>query len=164
MTLTATQVANLNNSMSAAQDVGLGTLIKASDDALVTGYGAAKKVTQTVTRAQFTDGGAAVGTFATTTMNIPVGATVLAFALTALTGFIGDTSAVLTIGDGSDVDRYNTGTPSVFTTAANGIALGVASGVKYHDTAVNPVLTLTSASDFTSISAGSMTLVAYYLL
>lgn len=120
------------------------------------------KLSETVAYDDFTDGGAAVGTF-TTSMTVPVGAYVLGAAVTAVTGFAGDTSAALTIGDGTDADRYNTSTVDVFTTAANGVAAGIPSGVRYHDTAKTVVLTVTTASDFTSVSAGSVTVELFYL-
>jgi hypothetical protein len=44
---------------------------------------------------------------------LPIGATVISSLVTAVVAFVGDTSAALTIGDGTDVDRYNTGTPPV---------------------------------------------------
>ncbi|CAK0744715.1 hypothetical protein CCP3SC15_1310008 [Gammaproteobacteria bacterium] len=121
-----------------------------------------KKITATVGYAEFTDGGAAVGTYNLPAI-IPVGALYLGTAITAITGFTNDTSAVITIGDGTDVDRYNTGTPSVFTTAAYGIAAGAPSGVLYHATQVTPKLTVTTAADFTSVNAGSVTIEMYYL-
>ena len=121
------------------------------------------KLSQTVAFGAFTDGLAAVGTYAMTAGAIPVGATFLFSAVTAITGFAGDTSAVMTIGDGTDVDRYNTGTVNVFTTAAAGVATGVPSGVQYHAAAKTPVLTVTTNADFTSVSAGSVTVELYYL-
>lgn len=115
-------------------------------------------IVQTVTYSQFTDGGAAVGTLVLT-YGIPVGATVVRSFVQALTGFTGDTSCTLTIGDGTDADRYMTGTPSIFTTAAGETDLGAVSGVAYHDAAKSIVLTATGGSDWTAITAGSMTVV-----
>lgn len=123
---------------------------------------AVKKLTETVLFSQFTDGGAAVGTFATS-MSIPVGAVYLATAVTAVTGFAGDVSAAMTIGDGTDTDRYNTSTIDVFSTAAAGVAAGSPSGVLYHSTAKTVTLTITTNADFTSVSAGSVTVECYYL-
>lgn len=120
------------------------------------------KITQTIARAGFTDGGAAIGT-ATLTTKIPVGAVVLSCHLTALTGFAGDTSAVVAIGDGTDADRYMTGTPSVFTTVATGLDLGVPSGARYHAVEKTVTVTVTSGADFTAVSAGSMTIEIVYL-
>jgi hypothetical protein len=120
------------------------------------------KVTETVGFASFTDGGGASGTKALA-VQIPVGARIIGMHITALTGFTGDTSAVVIIGDGTDTDRYMTGTPSVFTTAANGISLGIPSGVLYHDAAKTVTVTVTSNADFTSVSAGSMTVEYFYV-
>lgn len=125
------------------------------------GQAVLQKISQTVAYDAFTDGGSTSGTFDLTD-TIPVGATVLRAVLTAVTGFAGDTSAVLIVGDGSDTDRYNTGTPSVFATAANGLDLGAPSGVGYHATAATVTLTVTSGADFTSVSAGSLTIEIYY--
>ena len=121
------------------------------------------KLTQTVGFAAFTDGGAAVGTFPLTVGTIPVGAVFLSAAVTAVTGFAGDESAALTIGDGTDVDRYNTSTVDVFTTAAGGVPAGIPSGVTYHAAAKTVTLTITTNADFTSVSAGSVTVKLFYL-
>ena len=120
------------------------------------------KFSETVAFGDFTDGGATVGTIDLTN-TLPIGAWVIAAQCTACTGFAGDTSAVVTLGDGSDVDRYNTGTPDVFTTAANGVALGIPSGVQSHAAAATITVTVTTAADFTSVSAGSLTLEFFYL-
>lgn len=120
------------------------------------------KVSETVARAAFTDGGGTSGTYNLATQ-IPIGARVLGCHITALTGFTGDTSATVIIGDGTDTDRYMTGTPSVFTTAANGISLGNPSGIAYHDAAKTVTVTVTSATDFTAVSAGSMTVEYFYI-
>ena len=162
MALTAKQIKQLNNMNEAAQRASLGTLLAQLEAGSA---GTLRTFTQTVTRAEFTDGGAALGTFLITAGTIPVGSTFLVAQLEAVTGFIGDTSAVLTIGNASgDVDRYMTGTPSVFTTAAAGVALGAPSGVTYHDVAGSITLFVTSGADFTNVSAGSLTLRFYYIV
>jgi len=117
---------------------------------------------ETVSFDDFTDGGSTSGTLALGT-TIPKGAVFLNSLIDNVVGFIGDTSAVITIGDGTDVDRYNTGTPSVFATA-DAVSAGAASGTAFHSAAKTPTLTVTSASDFTSISAGSATITLFYLL
>lgn len=129
----------------------------------VTTVGPIVKLAETVAYSAFTDGGAAVGTYNLTVGQIPIGATFLYSAVTSVTGFAGDTSAALTIGDGTDVDRYNTSTINVFANAANGVAAGDPSGVRYHDTAKTVTLTVTTAADFTSVNAGSVTVELYYL-
>ena len=83
--------------------------------------------------------------------------------MTKVTGFAGDTSAVMTIGDGTDVDRYNTSTVNVFATATGGIASGVPSGALYHAAAKTPVITITSATDWGAVNAGEVTIEMYYL-
>lgn len=162
MALTALQIKQLNNMNEAAQKSGLGTLLAALEGGTA---GNLRSFSQTVARAAFTDGGAALGTFLITAGTIPVGATFLYSEVNAVTGFIGDTSAVLTIGNAAgDVDRYNTGTPSVFTTAAAGISVGAPSGIVFHTVAGSITLFITSAADFTNVSAGSITVTFYYLV
>lgn len=121
-----------------------------------------KRISVTVGYAEFTDGGAAVGTYSLSEF-IPVGALYLGTAVTAVTGFAGDTSAAMTIGDGTDVDRYNTSTVNVFATAAAGVAAGAPSGVLYHAAQVTPKITITTAADWTSVNAGSVTIELYYI-
>lgn len=120
-----------------------------------------------VSYSRFTDGGGAAGTFQLPDdflTKIPVGAYVLGTRLLVHAGFAGDTSATITIGDGSDVDRYNTGTPDVFTTAATaGIDAGVPSGVKIHTTAIRPTLTITSGSDWGLVTAGEVEIIIGFL-
>lgn len=116
---------------------------------------------QTITRAQMTDGGGAVGTL-DLSVSIPAGAVFARSLVSDLTGFIGDTSAALTIGDGTDVDRYNTGTPSVFTTAPEGADMGAPSGTAFHSAAKTPKLTITSGADFTNVSAGQLTVTLFW--
>jgi hypothetical protein len=118
-------------------------------------------ITATVARAAFTDGGGASGTYALNEQ-IPQGAWVLRTTLVNVTGFTGDTSAAITVGDGTDVDRYNTGAPSVFTTS-NAIDLGAPSGTQIHTSAATITITITSAADFTAVTAGQLTLRLYYL-
>lgn len=120
------------------------------------------QIVQRVTRANFTDGGSTSGTL-TLDGTIPAGAYVLRCVLTDVTGFTGDTSAALIIGDGSDTDRYVTAsTVSVFTTA---VALdgGAPSGTAVHVLAKTPVLTITSTADFTNVAAGAMTVKIFYM-
>jgi hypothetical protein len=117
-------------------------------------------ISETIARADFTDGGAAVGTYVMKTV-IPAGAFVIQTLLQDVTGFTGDTSATVTVGDGTDVDRYNTGTPSLFTTAVV-IEAGVPSGVKSHLVEKSVTVTVTSAADFTAVVAGSVTVKIYF--
>lgn len=117
---------------------------------------------QTVARANFTDGGGTSGTLALS-CTIPAGAVYNQSLLTTLVGFAGDTSATIVVGDGSDVDRYSTGTPSVFTTAAAGADLGVPSGTKFHSADRTPTITITSNADFTNVTPGSFLITLSWL-
>jgi hypothetical protein len=108
-----------------------------------------------------TDGGAAVGTLVMTA-DIPAGATATKSVVRNVVGWAGDTSAVLTIGDGTDADRYNTGTPSIFANAAI-VDMGAVSGTALHTSAVTtPTLTVTSGSDYGAVSAGSLDVYIYF--
>lgn len=118
-------------------------------------------LTDTCTRATFTDGGSTSGTRVMAGV-VPAGAILLGSKVTVNTTFIGDTSAALTIGDGSDTDRYNTSTLDVFT-ATGLVQSGVPSGNKLITTANSPTLTVTSNADFTNVSAGSVTVSIYYI-
>lgn len=109
---------------------------------------------QTIAITDFTDGGSTTGTLDLTT-SIPAGAVYVQSLVTAIVGFTGDTTATVQIGDGSTVARYTTSTPSLFTTAAAGVDLGVPSGTKWHTAATTPKITITSTSDFTLVVAGS---------
>ncbi len=121
-------------------------------------------LTQTVKVSEFTDGGSTSGTFALTE-TIPIGAAVLRSSLINVVGFAGNVSATVTIGDGSDVDRYNTGTPSVFATA-NAVAMGAPSGTIDHAAAATVTITVTTNSDFTlavTNGNGRLTVRIWYL-
>jgi hypothetical protein len=121
-----------------------------------------EEVKETVLISQFTDGGATVGT-KTLASAIPAGSVILGTKVKVPLGFTGDTSATMTIGDGTTVDRYMTGTINVFTTAAGGVQSGVPSGVKLQLATVKPVLTVTSNADFTNVVAGSVEVSIYYI-
>lgn len=112
-------------------------------------------IRQRVRGAQFTDGGGAAGTFQLSEQ-IPVGAEVLATQVRVISAFSGDTTCTLKVGDGSDDDRYNTGTPSIVAAAAAGVAMGVPSGTRYHATAVAPTLTATGGSDWGLVANGEL--------
>lgn len=116
-----------------------------------------------VTSSQFTDGGSTSGTY-TLSGSIPANAYVLRTVISDVTGFTGDTSAALIVGDGSDTDRYCTAsTVNVFTTV-QALDGGAPSGTQIHTAAKTPVLTITSATDFTNVTAGALTVKIFYLI
>lgn len=147
-------------------DVTAGTIGTAelADSAVTNAKQAVPKIVvyqETITRAAMTDGGATAGTIALST-TIPAGAVFLKSTIHSITGFAGDTTAVITIGDGTDVDRYNTGTPDVFSTVAAGVDMGAPSGTAFHSAAKTPTVTITSTADFTNVSAGAATITLFY--
>jgi hypothetical protein len=102
---------------------------------------------QRFTVADFTDGGSTAGTLLLDG-SIPVGVTVKRTYLRNVVGFAGDVSATFIVGSaGVDTDRYNTGTPSVFATADH-VSVGAVSGTAYHAAAIQPTVTITTATDF----------------
>jgi hypothetical protein len=119
-------------------------------------------ISQRVSYSSFTDGGSTSGTI-TLNEGIPEGAWVLRSKLRNLTGFTGDTTATIQIGDGTDADRYSTGTPSVFTTA-DAVDVGAPSGTQVHTDAKSVVVTVTSGSDWGLVVAGAMTVEVLYWL
>jgi hypothetical protein len=121
-------------------------------------------IQQTVAVAAFDDSGTNAVGFIDLTDLLPAGAIVTQSMLSALTGFAGDTTATIQIGDGSTADRYSTGTPDVFSTAAF-ISLGVVSGTAYDLAAVTLRVTITGGSDFTAIISdgnGEVTITVFY--
>lgn len=106
---------------------------------------------QTVSVSEFTDGGGASGTL-DLGVTIPAGAVYAQSLITEVVGFAGDTSAVIAIGDGTDVDRYSTGTPSVFATSLAGADAGAPSGTNFHSAPKTPRITITGGTDFTAIA------------
>jgi hypothetical protein len=109
--------------------------------------------TQHVVLADFTDGGSTAGTLSLN-VSIPAGAVFERTLVKGLTGTVGESTAVIIVGDGTDTDRYNTGTPSVAADAAAGIDMGAPSGTLFHADAKTPIITVTEDSDFGDISAG----------
>lgn len=124
-----------------------GKFVTSGDRARLVSY------SQRLTLASFTDGGGAAGT-CNLNVSIPAGAVFERTLIKNLTGTVGESTAVITVGDGTDVDRYNTGTPSVAADAAAGIDMGAPSGTLFHSAAKTPVVTVTEDSDFGDISAG----------
>ena len=119
-------------------------------------------IEEVLTAASLTDNGGATGT-KNLAAAIPAGARYLYTTATGIVGFAGDVSATITLGDGTDVDRYNTGTPSIFATAAQGVDMGSPSGTAWHTSAVaNIVATVTSNADITPVIAGSGSVVLQF--
>ena len=136
-------------------------LIKIKNDSLDNDWTGLQCIGETVTFADFTDGGSTVGTY-TSKLQIPAGAKVKDTLIQNVTGFAGNVSAALTVGDGTDVDRYNTSTLDVFSTVA-AIDGGAISGTAIHTAAKNVVLTITVNSDWGLVTAGTLTFKVFFL-
>ncbi len=123
-------------------------------------------LTETVPVTAFTDGGSTAGTYQMLGA-LPAGAVMVGGRVLVPAGFAGDTSATIQIGDGSTVNRFSTGTPSVFTTAPAGIEIGVPSGNKLLTAPNRPTITVTTGADFTACKSnaqGVVTVSLYYIL
>ncbi|MHA2063284.1 MAG: hypothetical protein ACXABY_02765 [Candidatus Thorarchaeota archaeon] len=126
-----------------------------------------RKVGQWVTYDQFTDGGGASGTLALS-KTIPAGSFVFGSKVTVTTGFTGDTTAVLDIGDGSDADLFSQTTHNIVAAATNLVegadeaAAGAGRGIAPVASAATVTLTVTGASDFGLITAGKMYVEVFY--
>jgi hypothetical protein len=130
-------------------------LTKIKNDSLDNDWTGWQVIGETVSYTDFTDGGGAAGTY-TMKQTIPAGAIVWKTIVQNVTGFAGDTSAALIVGDGTDTDRYMTSTLNVFSDVV-AIDGGAISGTAIHTTAKTPVLTVTSGSDWGAVTAGTMT-------
>lgn len=135
---------------------------KVKDDGRDDDWACRHVLRERVTIDAYTDGGGASGTV-DLAQKIPAGAWVEQALLRDVTGHTGNTSATAVLGDGTDPDRYNTGTPSVFTTALL-IDPGVPSGTRAHATEATVRVTVTGNSDFGLITAGAMTVEIVYWL
>ena len=125
--------------------------------------GGVSVIQETVGFSDFTDGTGTDGTYTLTNGTLPIGAIVLGIAVVAVTAFSGDTTCTMTVGDGSDVDRYHTGTPSIFA-SADAVDFGVPSGTTSHSAAKSIVLTATAGSDWGLVStAAKLTIRVFYI-
>lgn len=119
------------------------------------------RIAQRIDFSEFTDGGSATGTLVLDAV-LPIGAYVLRSFLVNNTVAGGVSTLTIQVGDGTDADRYSTGTPSV-AAAANIINLGAVSGAAVHVAAISTVtVTLTEDDDFTDITAWAATVVIEY--
>lgn len=126
-----------------------------------------RKVAQWVEYSDFTDGTGTSGTLVLTN-KIPAGSFVLGSKVTVTTGFTGDTSCVLDIGDGSDADLFSYTTHNIYTAATNLVeSCDAAADAKYRgivpiasDTSIT--LTATSGSDWGLVTAGKILVEVFY--
>ena len=137
-------------------------LIKVKDDNRADDWVVAQGlIAQRIDFSEFTDGGSTTGTLVLDA-TIPQGAFFVRAYLVNNTAATDVTTLTIQIGDGTDADRYTTGTPSV-AAAADIIDLGVPSGTDVHVDAIATVtVTLTEDDDFTDVTAWAATVIMEY--
>jgi hypothetical protein len=78
-----------------------------------------------------------------------------------ITGFTGDSSCTLAVGTSGDSNLFSNNTTVVIYTAAT-VGIG-AQNDAFTTASTDVLLTATSGSDFTSVSAGKMIVTIYYM-
>lgn len=120
--------------------------------------GSVQYLEETFSFDDMTDGGSTAGSYAFTGGTIPAGAQVLGWEANATAGFAGDTSAVIQVGISGNVNLYSAFTTgSVFAAGKVGSPCQVSTDNPYQASAQTPLVTITSGADFTSVSAGTVT-------
>jgi len=118
------------------------------------------KVSQWVKYSDFTDGGSTSGTL-DLTQTLPVGAFVLGTKVKVTTGFSGDTTATLAVGNTSDTNKYTDNT-TVNVLAAATVGESAEDPLEFIASATTVRLTVTGAVAFSSIGAGKMLVEVFY--
>ena len=128
-----------------------------------------RKVAQWCSYSDFTYGGSTAGTLALTP-TIPAGSFVIGSKVRVTTGFTGDTSCTLDIGDGSDADLFSYTTHNIYTAADNlmegcdsAAAGNTGTGIVPILTETTVTITATSGSDWGAVTAGEMLVEVFYL-
>jgi predicted RecA/RadA family phage recombinase len=125
--------------------------------------GTIKAIRQTVALADFTDGGAAIGTIALTA-KLPVGAIVLGWKAVVTESFDATTTITLQAGDGSDVDRFNgAADPDIKAVATVGTAVNDGDGNAFCAAETTVTLTATEDTEWGDLSTGSMDFSLFYI-
>lgn len=127
-----------------------------------------RKIDQIVLYSDFTDGGSTAGTL-TMKNQIPAGSFVIGSKVKVVTGFTGDTTCVMDVGNSGDDDAYSFTTHNIYTAATNLLENADASGGGTYTgfvpvtTATSVILTATSGSDWGLVTAGRMYVEVFYL-
>lgn len=134
-----------------------GALSVASEHVNIGGYEAVglRSISFDLDYTDFATAGGASGTATLATL-IPAGAHYVQTIINKATGFAGNVSAGLFIGDGSDNDRYSQGTINVFADAPTGLNAGTPSGNRYHSNPGTPTFIVTTSNNFGSVTAGNI--------
>ena len=121
-----------------------------------------KLESQILAIADFTDNGDATGYIDIDT-DLPANAIVIGWKAVILTGFTGDTTAIMQVGIAGDLNKYSGITSVSCLTATTVGALGNTDNA-LAITSQTPRVTVTGGSDFGLITAGSMIVSLYYFL
>jgi|GEM_PF-5545169 len=121
-----------------------------------------KLESQILAIADFTDNGDATGYIDIDT-DLPANAIVIGWKAVILTGFTGDTTAIMQVGITGDLNKYSGITSVSCLTATTVGALGNTDNA-LAITSQTPRVTVTGGSDFGLITAGSMIVSLYYFL
>ena len=125
-----------------------------------------RKVSQIVKYSDFTDGG---GTDGTLNMNkkVPAGSFVIGSKVTVSEGFVGDTTATLTVGTAGDANEYSGNTTHNILAKARNLVksafIGADAGLVAEGADISVLLTVAGGADFGAITAGKMLIEVFYL-
>lgn len=121
-----------------------------------------ERLSETLLFSEFTDGGSTSGyrDFAT---QIPGPALVLGWHARVDAGFIGNVSAVVSVGVSGAVGAFSADTAQSCFTTNNVIGSAPVAATAFRPAATTPRVTVTSGTDFTAVSAGDMNLSLLYL-
>lgn len=135
-----------------------------SSNSKLMAFTAVAGLTETHSISTFNDGGAAAGTAAFTN-TVPAGSHVLGWKCVVNTACTGNTSAVIKLGVAGDDDRFSADTAqSVFATGTVGAASIAADVRDTMATALTPLITVTSADDFSAVATtGNLTITVNYV-
>jgi len=126
---------------------------------------AIKSVVVNIKYTDFTDGGAAAGTYDASDKKLPAGSRVLGCRLTLQAPFTGDTTAVAIAGTSTDDDAFYETAENVFA-ALTAAKYGAPATYNTDDflTAETTIrITVTSGADFTAVNGGQLTVEVFYL-
>lgn len=124
--------------------------------------GAVKFIEESFVIGDFTDNTNTTG-YVDTAESLPAGALVLGWQANVATGFTGDTTASAQLGVAANLNQFTTTAPSVLAAAIVGSASPGSGDSPVVAAASAARLTVTGAADFTSISAGALTLKIAYI-
>jgi hypothetical protein len=125
-----------------------------------------RKVSQIVNFGDITDDGGADGTL-NLNKQIPAGSFVIGSKVTVKDGFVGDTTAVLSVGTSGDANEYSGNTThNILAAGRNSVRsafIGSDSGFVAESADIDVLITVTGNADFTAITAGKMLVEVFYL-